>query len=206
VLFDLADVLDHVTGALGPWTYAIVGALVFMETVAFVGLLAPGEVTLAIGGAAAANGDVALLPLLALVWVAGVLGDLTGYALGRRYGWSLLRKAGPRVGLTAPRQRRLAAALARSGGKALVIGRFVGLVRVFAPFAAGTSGMPTRRLVRLSIVGVGLWGPTLVLATYAFADTMGKYLQAAGNVALSVLAAVAVVYGLRRRRAPAIAR
>ena len=199
---DMADVLADVTGALGAWTYAIVGALVLMETVAFIGLLAPGEVTLAVGGAAAANGDASLLPMIALVWVAGILGDLTGFTLGRRYGWPLLTKAGPRVGLHAGRLRRLDAALARWGGKALVGGRFVGLVRVFAAFAAGTSGMPARRLVRLSAVGVGLWGPSFVLAGYAFTDTLGEYLQVAGNVVLGLLAATTLVYALRRRGAP----
>jgi membrane-associated protein len=202
----MLDVLEHVTAVLGPWTYAMVGALVFMETVAFVGLLAPGEVTLAVGGVAAANGDVALVPLLALVWAAGVLGDLTGFTLGRRCGWPLLRRVGPRVGFNATRLRRLDAALARWGGKALVVGRFIGPVRVFAPFAAGTCDMPTRRLVRLSILGVGLWGPTLVLATYLFADTVGSCVQAAGYGLLALLAGAAAVHALRRRRTPAMAR
>jgi membrane-associated protein len=198
--------LEHLTGALGPWTYAIVGALVFMETVAFVGLLMPGEVTLLVGGAAAANGDVALVPILALVWACGILGDLTGYTLGRRYGWSLIRKVGPRVGLHESRQRRIDEKLARWGGKALVLGRFVGPVRVFAPFAAGTAGMSRSRLVRLSALGVGLWAPTLVLASYIFADAIGSYLQYAGNVILGVAAAAAAVYVVRRRRRPAMAR
>jgi membrane-associated protein len=202
----MLQLLEHLTGALGPWTYAIVGALVFMETVAFIGLLAPGEVTLLVGGAAAANGDVGLLPTLAIVWACGILGDLTGYTLGRRYGWSLIRKVGPRLGLDEPRRQRIDERLARWGGKALVAGRFVGPVRVFAPFAAGTSGMSRRRLVRLSALGVGLWAPTLVLASYAFADAIGSYMQYAGNVILGVIAAAAAVYVVRRRRRPAMAR
>jgi undecaprenyl-diphosphatase len=202
---NVATVLDHVTAALGPWTYALVGALVFMETVAFVGLLAFGEVTLIVGGAAAANGDVALVPILALVWICGILGDLTGYALGRRYGWSLIRRVGPRLGLGESRQRRIDDKLVRWGGKALVAGRFVGPVRVFAAFAAGTSGMSCRRLLRLSALGVGLWAPTLLLASYVFADAIGSYLQYAGNVIIGLMAAAAAVYVVRRRRRPAMA-
>jgi membrane-associated protein len=49
---DVAAVLERVTGALGPWTYAVVAVLVFLETVALAGLLSPGEATLAVGGAA----------------------------------------------------------------------------------------------------------------------------------------------------------
>jgi membrane-associated protein len=188
------QLLEHLTGALGPWTYAIVGALVFMETVAFVGLLAPGEVTLVVGGAAAANGDVALLPMLALVWACGVLGDLAGFTLGRRYGNALVRMASRRLGEA--RMHRIDSGLAR----------FVGPVRVFAAFIAGTSGMSRRRLVALSIVGVGLWAPTLVLATYLFADAVGSCVQIAGYVVIALVAAWAGVRALRRRRTPAMAR
>jgi membrane-associated protein len=202
----MLQLLEHLTDALGPWTYAIVGALVFMETVAFVGLLAPGEVTLLVGGAAAANGDVALLPILAIVWACGLLGDLTGYAIGRRYGWSLIRRFGPRIGLSESRQRRIDAKLVGWGGKALVAGRFVGPVRVFAAFAAGTSGMSRWRLVRLSALGVGLWAPTFVVASYVFADAIGSYLQYAGNAILALVAAAAAFYVVRRRRRPAMAR
>jgi membrane protein DedA with SNARE-associated domain len=198
------QLLEHLTGALGPWTYAIVGALVFMETVAFVGLLAPGEVTLVVGGAAAANGDVALLPMLALVWACGVLGDLAGFTLGRRYGNALLRMASRRLGEA--RMRRIEGGLARWRGKALVGGRFVGPVRVFAAFVAGTSGMSRRRLVALSVIGVGLWAPTLVLATYLFADAVGSCVQIAGYVVIAVVAAWAGVRILRRRRTVAMAR
>jgi len=198
--------LEQLTAALGPWTYAIVGALVFTETVAFVGLLAPGEVTLAVGGIAAANGDVALLPILGIVWACGVLGDLAGYTLGRRCGWRLLHRVGPRLRLSAQRLDRLYAALTRWGGKALVAGRFVGPVRVFAPFAAGTAGMARRRLIRLSIVGAGLWGPTLVLGTYLFADVMRSCLQVAGYLIAGLVTAAIAVRAMRRRRALATTR
>lgn len=193
---DIAAILESVTTTLGPWTYALVGVLVFMETVAFAGLLAPGEITLLTGGAAAASGAVELAPLLALVLVAGVLGDLTGFTLGRRYGWSLLAKVAPRFRLD---QARLQTTLSRWGGKALVAGRFIGPVRVFAPFAAGTSGMATRRLVCLSVLGVGLWGGAFVLAGYAFADALAEQLKLAGNIALGACVAIAAICVLRRR-------
>jgi membrane-associated protein len=197
---DVAAVLERVTGALGPWTYAVVAVLVFLETVALAGLLSPGEATLAVGGAAAAHGDVAIVPLIAIVWGAGVLGDLTGFGLGRRYGWALLGRSGERIGLDAERLRRLDEALARWGGFALVGGRFVGLVRAFAPFAAGASGMARRRLLGFSVAGVGVWGARFVLAGYAFADSVGRHLEAAGNLALA--GAAAITYLLRRRCTP----
>ena len=199
---DVASALERITEALGPWTYAMVAVLVFLETVALAGLISPGEATLAIGGTAAAHGDVALMPLLAIVWIAGVLGDVAGHALGRRYGWALLGRSGQRLGLDAARVQRLDGVLARWGGFALVGGRFVGLVRAFAPFAAGASGMGRRRLLGFSVAGVGVWGATFVLAGYGFADSVGRHLEAVGNVALALLGAAAITYSLRRHRAP----
>jgi len=70
-LADVAAVLQRITAALGPWTYAVVAVLVFLETVALAGLVSPGEATLAVGGAAAGQGEIALVPLLAVVWTAG---------------------------------------------------------------------------------------------------------------------------------------
>jgi membrane protein DedA with SNARE-associated domain len=70
-LADVAAVLQRITAALGPWTYAVVAVLVFLETVALAGLVSPGEATLAVGDAAAAQGEIALVPLLAVVWTAG---------------------------------------------------------------------------------------------------------------------------------------
>jgi hypothetical protein len=67
VLVDLPDVaviIERAAGALGVWAYVVVAGLVFLETVAIVGLLAPGEAMLAVGGAAAAHGELVLLPLI----------------------------------------------------------------------------------------------------------------------------------------------
>jgi membrane-associated protein len=159
-----------------------------------------------VGGAAAAGGKVELLPLMAIVWIAGVLGDITGFTLGRRYGWRLIGGAGQRIGLDAARLHRLDGLLARWGGFALVGGRFVGLVRAFAPFAAGASGMPRRRLLRLSVAGVGVWGATFVLAGYELADSLGRHLEAAGIIALAIIGAIALYAALRNRSSqPALA-
>lgn len=66
--------------------------------------------------------------------------------------------------------------------------------------------MPRRRLIRLSIVGVGLWGPTLVLGTYLFADVMRSCLQVTGYVIVALVTAAIAVRAVRRRRVLATAR
>ena len=82
VLAELPDpkaIIVDVAEALGPWTYALVGVMAFLETGAFVGLVAPGETVVIAGGVIAGEGTISLLPLIGLVWLCAVLGDSTSF-------------------------------------------------------------------------------------------------------------------------------
>jgi hypothetical protein len=65
---DLEHVIRDLGSTLGPWTYALVGVMAFLETGAGIGLIAPGELAVILGGVAAGQGEVELVPLIALVW------------------------------------------------------------------------------------------------------------------------------------------
>ena len=100
---DLEGALTDLSDTLGAWTYALVGALAFLETGAFVGLVAPGETAVVLGGVVAAEGGVDLPLMLLITWTAAALGDLASFWLGRRLGRALPRQARP-----APRRHRAA--------------------------------------------------------------------------------------------------
>src|SRR5215208_2309290 len=138
---DVEGALTRLAESLGAWTYALVAGLAFLETGAFVGLVAPGETAIVLGGVVAAQGEVSLPLIMLAAWVAAALGDLASYALGRRLGRPFLVAHGPRVGVTAPRLERVEGFFDRHGGKAILTGRFAGLVRAVAPFVAGASGL-----------------------------------------------------------------
>jgi membrane protein DedA with SNARE-associated domain len=194
----LTGALDSAVQALGPGTYAIVAVVVFSEMVAGLGLISPGETLLFIAGGAAADGHIQLGILIAVAWSAAVAGDMTGYTLGRRRGRSLLgRSTGGEA-----RLRKLDAILDRWGALALVGGRFFGPVRAFAPFLAGASRMPRRRMVPASIAGAGAWTATMILAGFGLASSLEGYLNSAGNVVLAAGAAVLVIWLWRGRRFP----
>jgi membrane-associated protein len=195
-LTDLAD-------TLGAWTYALVAALAFLETGAFVGLIAPGETAIVLGGVVAAQGEVSLPLIVLAAWIAAALGDLASFVLGRRLGRRFLIAHGPRVGVTAPRLAKVDGFFDRHGGKAILIGRFVGLVRAVAPFVAGASGLSMRRFLPYSLAGTLVWATAFTLAGYAFHESFetaaGALTHAA--LALAVLAAAAVaIKALRDRR------
>ena len=90
--------LTDVSDTLGAWTYLLVGGLAFLETGAFVGLIAPGETAIVLGGVVAASGRGRLVPVLLMAWVGAALGDLASFWLGRRLGRRFLHAHGPRVG------------------------------------------------------------------------------------------------------------
>jgi undecaprenyl-diphosphatase len=203
---DLEQLLIDVGERLGNWTYLLVGALAFLETGAFIGLIAPGETALLLGGLVAGQGQVDVLTMIAVVWACAVAGDLTSFFLGRRLGRAFMVKHGAKVQITEPRLEQVERFFDRHGGKAILIGRFVGLVRAVAPFMAGSSGMPLRRFVPYDVIGAGLWGSTFVVLGYVFWQSFSQLVDYAkkGAVALGavIVLVVAIVWLIRWVRDP----
>ena len=125
-----------------------------------------------------------------------VAGDLTSFFLGRRLGRAFLVKHGPRVQITEERLHTVEGFFDRHGGKAILIGRFVGLVRAIAPFLAGSSGMPLRRFVPYDVVGAGLWGSTFVLLGYVFWQSFSELVDYAKKGALALGAVIVLVVAI----------
>ena len=201
---DIETLIEDLAQTLGRWTYLLVGALAFLETGAFVGLVAPGEFTVILGGVIAGQGEINVLLLLAITWMAAFLGDTTSFVIGSRLGRSFLERHGPRVKITSERLEQVESYFDRHGGKTILIGRFIGLVRALAPFIAGSSKMPYRRFAPYSVIGTGLWSATFVLLGYAFWQSFEKVAGVAGRatVVFGVIVAliVGVVYAYRRLR------
>ena len=203
---DPKQAIIDVAQALGGWTYALVGVAAFLETAAFVGLVAPGETVVLAGGVIAGQGEIDLLPLIGLVWFCAVLGDSTSFFIGRRLGRAFLLRHGPKVKITAERLGRVESYFARHGGKTILIGRFIGLVRALAPFVAGSSRMAYRRFLPFSVVGTGLWSTAYCLLGYIFWQSFDRAAKVAGQAVFAfgatVFVVVLVVWAGRRLRRP----
>ena len=103
---------------------------------------------------------------------------------------------GPRVGISNERFGQVEDYFARHGGKTILIGRFISLVRALAPFIAGSSGMRYRAFVPYSILGTGIWASAHILIGYFFSrsiDTAAKY---AGRGAFLLATTIVVVVGI----------
>ena len=170
---------------LGDWTYALVGALAFLETGAFVGLVFPGRDggdprrrRRRSGRDVDRDHDRDRLVLR--------LGGRHDQLLDRHAGSGATSSSatGRRCGSRHERFEQVEGYFARHGGKTILIGRFIGLVRALAPFIAGSSGMRYRGFVPYSVLGTGLWAAAFSLLGYALAHSLDRATELAGKGAL----------------------
>ena len=127
---NVEQLIEDAGQALGKWTYLAVGVLAFLETGAFIGLVAPGETTVIVGGLVAGQGQISLLVLIAIVWSCAVAGRphllLRSAAGSAGSSWS---STAARVKITEERLEQVEAFFEKRGGMTILIGRFIGLVR-----------------------------------------------------------------------------
>ena len=176
LLIDLFLNLDsHLTEFVadyGRWVYAALFVIIFAETGLVVTPILPGDSLLFAAGALAATGALDIKILLALLVVAAVLGDAVNYMVGDAVGPRIFRS----VDRTSWWQRmlnrdHLARAhefFERYGGKAIVLGRFVPIVRTFVPFVAGAGTMTYSSFAFYNITGAIVWVGICTLGGYAF--------------------------------------
>jgi membrane protein DedA with SNARE-associated domain/membrane-associated phospholipid phosphatase len=192
---DLEQLLQDISDALGAWTYLLVGVFAFLETGAFVGLVAPGETVVILAGAVAGQGATDPYVTIAIVWGCAWAGDSVSFLIGRRLGREFVLRHGPRVRITEERFRQVESYFSRHGGKTILIGRFIGLVRALAPFIAGSSGMRYRQFVPFSILGTGLWSAAFTLVGYFASRSIEEAAQRAeqGTLLLGIVIGTIVV-------------
>jgi membrane-associated protein len=177
--------------AFGTFAYVGLFAVIFAETGLFVGFFLPGDSLLFVAGVLASLEQQGLqLPVVVLVCVvAAILGNLVGFAFGRRVGRPLFDRPDSRLF----RRKHLLATEAfyeRHGGKTIVLARFLPFVRTFAPIVAGVGNMPYRRFVTYTVLGGVLWGVALPVAGYLFGRALGD------NIDRFLLPVILVIIGL----------
>lgn len=203
---DVEKLVEDIAQTLGQWTYLVVGVLAFLETGAFVGLVAPGESVVIVGGVIAGQGEISLIVLIGIVWAAAILGDTTSFFIGRRLGRGFILRHGPKVKIDEARLEQVESYFDRHGGKTILVGRFIGLVRALAPFVAGSSGLAYRRFIPFSIIGCGLWATAFCVLGYVFYESFDQVADIAGKATfgfgVTVAAIVGAVFAYRQLRRP----
>lgn len=201
---DIEQLLEDIANTLGKWTYLLVTVLAFLETGAFVGLVAPGESAVIVGGVVAGQGEIDIRLLIGLVWMAAVLGDSVSFWLGHKLGRDFLVTHGAKVKITEERLQQVERYMDEHGGKTILVGRFIGLVRALAPFIAGSSNMPYRRFLPYDVIGAGLWAAAFCMLGYVFSNNLSAVIHWAERGVLifgwTIGTIVLIVYLVRRFR------
>ena len=202
----MTAVLVPLLSSLGPWAVALLAGVIFAET----GLLAfvlPGDSLLFAGGLLIGVGHlpVPLAVVAGACALSAVVGDQVAFHVGRRLGPRLSRP--PRRRLTqllwSPRHLDAAVAFfARHGGRAVVLARFVPLVRTFTPVVAGAAGMSSRTFTSFNAVGGIAWTTSMLIAGRALGDVpaVAHHVELI-TVALVALSLLPVALGWLRSRA-----
>jgi membrane protein DedA with SNARE-associated domain len=134
------------------------------------GVPMPGESAVIAASVLASRGDLPLAHVMAAVFAGAVLGDSTGYLIGRYGGRALLERFGPRLGLTEERLARTEALFRSKGPFIVVTARFVAILRQLNGVVAGTLEMPWLHFVAANAIGAALWTLAWTLGPYFFTD------------------------------------
>lgn len=190
----------------GAWVYGLLFVIVFCETGLVVTPFLPGDSLLFVVGTLAAAGGMDIGLVMALLVAAALCGDNVNYWIGRWVGPRVFRQEDARW-FNRRHLERTHAFYERHGGKAIVIARFVPIVRTYVPFVAGVGTMPYARFLAFSVAGALLWVVSLSLAGYWFGNIPAvKENLAAVIVVIVVLSvtpiAVEFLRAQRRRAAP----
>jgi undecaprenyl-diphosphatase len=195
-------ILDFLVPYLNQYGYATLLLLTFLETSAFLGLVAPGETIIVLCGFYAYRGVLDPWIVGAVAIGGAILGDQAGYLLGRTYGHGLIKRFGKYVLFDVKRLRATERYYERHGGKTVLIGRFTSILRSFGPVVAGISRMPYSTFLRWSVISCIIWGATFTILGYFFGKSwqvIEEYLGWGGVVAFVIGVAV-VLWFLHRKR------
>jgi len=186
---EFAD-LTRLVSTYGYWG---VGGVIALESM---GIPLPGETVLVLAAIYAGTTHELNIWLVIVVAAAGaIVGDNAGYWIGREAGYRLLLRYGWRVGLTESKLKLGLYLFQRHGGKIVFFGRFVAVLRVLAAVLAGANRMNWRRFLFFNAAGGIVWATFFGGAAYNFGVRLHE-LNKVAAIALSVLAAIAVIIGI----------
>jgi membrane-associated protein len=188
----------------GAWVYALLFAIVFCETGLVVTPFLPGDSLLFVVGTLAAAGGMDIRVVMGLLVAAALSGDNVNYWIGRWAGPKVFREEDSRW-FNRQHLDRTHAFYERYGGQAIILARFVPIVRTYVPFVAGIGTMPYARFLAFSVAGALAWVLSLCLAGYWFGNIPAvKENLGAVIIAIVVLSVMPMAVAfLRARRRPA---
>ncbi len=212
ILTQIVDIFLHLdvhlnawAAWMGIWLYVVIFVVVFCETGLVVTPFLPGDSLLfACGALAAAEGSAIHLPwLVAVVFVAAVLGDFCNYEIGKWLGPKVFTKEDSLL-LNKDHLNKAHAFYEKYGGKTIILARFIPIIRTFAPFVAGIGKMTYFHFASYNLIGALAWVLLFALGGYYFADLpvvqQHFHYVVVAIIVISVLPAVYEFWAARKKQ------
>jgi membrane-associated protein len=163
-MFDLITIVKTIG-------YAGLFGLIFAETGLFIGAVLPGDSLLFTVGLLTSQGYFDLSAVLVIIFIAAIIGDITGYELGRRAGPRIFKKEDS-LFFHKDNLIKTQAFFERYGGKTILVARFIPLIRSFTPLMAGVGRMRYRSFISYSVVGAIVWTGSVTMLGYYLGVTI----------------------------------
>jgi membrane-associated protein len=157
--------------ALAPWVVLLVCGIVFAETGLLVGFFLPGDSMLFTAGLLVATGTIKfnIWAFAALIIVAAIVGNQTGYLIGSKAGPAIFNKPNSKL-FKRENVEKAHAFFEKHGGKALILARFVPIIRTFVPVIVGVAQMNKQKFFLYNVIGALLWGGGVTLLGYVLGN------------------------------------
>ncbi|MBA3646159.1 MAG: DedA family protein [Gemmatimonadaceae bacterium] len=192
--------IGHLIGTYG------YGILFLLTAVESLGIPLPGETALVTAAAFAANGKLDVAWVFGVGVAAALIGDNSGYWLGRTGGLPLVERYGHHIGLNASKLAKVRGFYERHGSKTVLIGRFIAILRSWAAVLAGVMRMSYPRFVAFNTAGCVVWTAVFTTVGYLFGKNLPlveKYIREVGIAVAALIVIAIVVFCIRKRsRAP----
>jgi membrane-associated protein len=157
--------------ALAPWVVLLVCGIVFAETGLLVGFFLPGDSMLFTAGLLVATNTIKfnIWALAVLIVVSAIIGNQAGYFIGSKAGPAIFNKPDSKL-FKRENVESAHAFFEKHGGKALILARFVPIIRTFVPVIVGVAKMDRRKFFIFNVIGAVLWGGGVTLLGYLLGD------------------------------------
>lgn len=166
------DLIDKLLSLPWPflqhWGYWIIFVSAMLEAVPLIGTIIPGHTIILVGGLLAQQHILDVGNVMIISTLGAVFGDLSGYLIGKKYGYQSLARFGKHFFFKPEHLEKAKLLVQKNPGKTLVIGRFSPVTRALAPFVAGTSDVKFLTFLFFNIIGSAIWAVSTVMIGYIF--------------------------------------
>jgi len=191
-MINFSDAFINQVVAGSAWTYPIILFATLFEAIPVLGFFIPGQTILILAGFSAKINHLSLAGIIFLAALSALVGDFSGYFLGKKFGYELLKKFGLFFRISHKNLDKTEQMIKNNTGKTLILGRLNSFSRALAPFVAGASGVSLKDFIKYSGVGALLWAGIFGPLGYFFGHNY-KTIALYGDVLLIIFAVVIII-------------